>query len=104
MSNRVSGRLTDRIVNVRVQVRNLPSLKHFRTLRQGRNFGTSHARVEFDTRLEVEDVRMLGSTVELLGGLCLSALTLVIGFSIVGSIVAALRALSRGSATVSAKR
>jgi hypothetical protein len=37
---------------------------------------------------------MLESAVELLGGLCLSALTLLIGFSIVGSIVAALRAVS----------
>ena len=37
---------------------------------------------------------MLESAVELLGGLCLSALTLLIGFCIVGSIVAALRAVS----------
>jgi hypothetical protein len=47
---------------------------------------------------------MMESTVELLGGLCLSALTLLIGFCIVGSIVAALRAVSRGSGTVSARR
>jgi hypothetical protein len=47
---------------------------------------------------------MLESTVELLGGLCLSALTLLIGFCIVGSIVAALRAVGRGSGTVSARR
>jgi hypothetical protein len=47
---------------------------------------------------------MLESTVELLGGLCLSALTLLIGFCIVGSIVAALRAVSRASATVSMRR
>jgi hypothetical protein len=46
---------------------------------------------------------MLESTVEL-GGLCLSALTLLVGFCIVGSIVAALRALSRASATVSTRR
>jgi hypothetical protein len=46
---------------------------------------------------------MLESTVESLGGLCLSALTLLIGFCIVGSIVAALRAVSRASATVSTK-
>ena len=50
------------------------------------------------------DVHMMESTVELLGGLCLSALTLLIGFCIVGSIVAALRAVSRGSGTVSARR
>ena len=47
---------------------------------------------------------MLESTVDLLGGLCLSALTLLIGSCIVGSIVAALRAVSRGSGTVSARR
>jgi len=47
---------------------------------------------------------MLESTVELLGGLCLSALTLLIGFCIVGSIVAAIRAVTRASATVSTKR
>ena len=38
---------------------------------------------------------MLKSTVELLGGLFLSSLTLVICSCIVGSIVAALRAVSR---------
>ena len=38
---------------------------------------------------------MLEGTVELLGGLYLSALTLLIGFCIVGSIVAALRAVNR---------
>ena len=47
---------------------------------------------------------MLESTVELLGGLGLIALTLLIGLCIVGSIVAALRAVSRASASVSAKR
>ncbi len=47
---------------------------------------------------------MLETTVELLGGLCLSALTVLIGFCIVGSIVAALEAVSRGSATVSTRR
>jgi hypothetical protein len=40
---------------------------------------------------------MLESVVELLGGLLLSALTLLIGSFIVGSIVAALRAVSRES-------
>ena len=46
---------------------------------------------------------MLESTVELLGGLGLSALPLLICFCIVGSIVAALRAVSGASATVSTK-
>jgi hypothetical protein len=45
---------------------------------------------------------MLGSTVELLSGLCLSLLTLLVGSCIVGSIVTALRAL-RGSGTLSAR-
>jgi hypothetical protein len=40
---------------------------------------------------------MLESVVELLGGLLLSALGLLIGSCIVGSIVAALRAVSGGS-------
>jgi hypothetical protein len=47
---------------------------------------------------------MLESTVELLGGLFVSALLLLIVFCIVGSTVAALRAVRRGSATVSRKR
>jgi hypothetical protein len=47
---------------------------------------------------------MLESTVELLGGLSLSALILVICSCIVGSIVAALRAVSRGSRTVSTRK
>jgi hypothetical protein len=47
---------------------------------------------------------MLEGTVELLGGLCLIALLLLISFCIGGSIIAALRALSRGSATVSQVR
>jgi hypothetical protein len=47
---------------------------------------------------------MLESTVELLGGLFVSTLLLLIVFCIVGSTVAALRAVSRGSATVSRKR
>jgi len=47
---------------------------------------------------------MLESTVELLGGLFLIALPLLITFCIFGSIVAALRAVSRGSATVSTRR
>ncbi len=46
---------------------------------------------------------MLESTVELLGGLCLSALPLLISFCIVGSIVAALRAVSRASAIANTK-
>ena len=46
---------------------------------------------------------MLETTVELLSNLFLVALTLVIGASIVGSIVAALRAVSRGSATATPK-
>ena len=47
---------------------------------------------------------MLESTVELLGGLFLSALTFVIGSCIVGSIVAALLAVSRGSVTANARK
>ncbi len=47
---------------------------------------------------------MLESVVELLGGLFLSALTLQIGSCIVGSIVAALRAVSRENATVNTRR
>ena len=46
---------------------------------------------------------MLESTVEMLGGLCLSALILLVGVCIVGSIAAALRAVSRASATISAR-
>jgi hypothetical protein len=41
---------------------------------------------------------MLESTVELLGGLLLSALILLVGACILGSIVAALRAVSREGA------
>ena len=44
------------------------------------------------------------STIELLGDLLLSALALLIGSCVVGSIVAALRAVSRGSATVNTRR
>jgi hypothetical protein len=47
---------------------------------------------------------MLESTVGLLGGLCLSALTLLISFCIFGSIVAALRAVNQGSAAAIAGR
>jgi len=47
---------------------------------------------------------MLESAVDLLGGLFLSGLTLLIVSCIVGSIFAALRAVSRRSATVTAKR
>jgi hypothetical protein len=42
---------------------------------------------------------MLTSTVELLCGLLLSAVTLIIGSCTVGSIVAALRAINHGSDT-----
>jgi hypothetical protein len=42
---------------------------------------------------------MLARTVELLGGLFSEGVLLLLGFSIVGSIVAALLAVSRGSAT-----
>jgi len=40
---------------------------------------------------------MLTSTIELLASLCLEAVILLIGFCIVGSIVAALRAISSGN-------
>ena len=43
------------------------------------------------------EIRMLTSTIELLAGLCLEAVILLIGFCIVGSIVAALRAISSGN-------
>jgi hypothetical protein len=43
---------------------------------------------------------MLESVAEFLGGLFFSTLTLLIGSCIVGSIVAALRAVSRGRAAV----
>jgi hypothetical protein len=55
------------------------------------------------TQLETGDLQML-SAVELLGDVLLSALTLLIGSCIVGSIVAALRAVSRGSATANMRR
>jgi hypothetical protein len=44
------------------------------------------------------------SAVELLGGLCLSAPVLLIGLCIVGSIIAALRAVSRGQPPVGKRR
>ena len=47
---------------------------------------------------------MLDSTVELLVGLCLIALPLMISFCMVGSIVAALRAVSRRRAALNIKR
>jgi hypothetical protein len=47
---------------------------------------------------------MLESAVELLADLFLIALTLTISFCIVGSIVAAIRAVGRGSVTVSTRR
>jgi hypothetical protein len=46
---------------------------------------------------------MMENTVELLCGLCFAALPLLISFCIVGAIVAALRAVSPGSASVSNK-
>jgi hypothetical protein len=46
---------------------------------------------------------MLKNTVELLCGLFLSALALLIGSCIIGSVVAALRAVSRGSTVVSTR-
>jgi hypothetical protein len=54
--------------------------------------------------LEIEVVQMLESIVELLGALSFCALTALIGTCILGSIVAALRAVSRGSATMSTKK
>ena len=47
---------------------------------------------------------MLAGTVELLGGLCLTALILLIGLCIVGSVVAALQPVTQANATVSTKR
>jgi hypothetical protein len=47
---------------------------------------------------------MLENIVELLGSLCFIVLPLLISFCIVGSIVAALRAVSRGSVSVSKRR
>ena len=47
---------------------------------------------------------MLDSTVELLVGLCLIALPLMISFCMAGSIVAALRAVSRRRAALNMKR
>ena len=46
------------------------------------------------------NVRMLKNTIELLCGLFLSAPALLIGSCIVGSVLAAIRALNRGSAIV----
>lgn len=47
---------------------------------------------------------MLESTVDLMSGLCLTALILLMSICIVGSIVAALRAVSQGSAMVSTRK
>jgi hypothetical protein len=47
---------------------------------------------------------MLESTVELLGSLCLSALTVLMSVCIVGSVVAALRAVSRGTLSTRKRR
>jgi hypothetical protein len=54
--------------------------------------------------LEIEVVRILESIVELLGALSFCALTALIATCILGSMVAALRAVSRGSAPLSAKK
>jgi hypothetical protein len=56
--------------------------------------------MDFENRTPGRDVRMLESTIALLGGLCLGALSLLMGACIAGSVVAALRAVSRGSAIV----
>jgi len=48
------------------------------------------------TPLETEDLRMVEGVVELMGILLLTALTLLIGSCIVGSIVVALRAVGGG--------
>gem|GEM_PF-2016890 len=48
-------------------------------------------------RQKRKDMRMLGSIVELLLGVLLSALILLVGFCILGSMFAALRAVSRRS-------
>jgi hypothetical protein len=48
-------------------------------------------------QIETEELRVLESIVELLGCLLSSALIFLIGSRIVGSIVAALRAVGRGS-------
>ena len=47
---------------------------------------------------------MLESAVDLLSDLCLSALMLLISFCIVGSTVAALRAVRRGKTIVSSSK
>ena len=58
----------------------------------------AHRKVLRTTTTERQrNVRMLENTVELVGGLCLIALPLLISFCIVGSIVAALRAVSSGA-------
>ena len=50
------------------------------------------------------EVHMLESAVDLLSDLCLSALMLLISFCIVGSTVAALRAVRPGRAIVSSRK
>lgn len=47
---------------------------------------------------------MLESAIALLGGICLSALSLLIAVCIVGSVVAALRAVRQRSAIVSTRK
>jgi hypothetical protein len=51
-----------------------------------------------------ERLRMVESIVDLVGCIFLSALALLVGSCIVGSIVAALRAVSRGNITVNARK
>jgi hypothetical protein len=56
-----------------------------------------HASCSPEPICEWRDVRMVESIVELFGGLFLSAMALLIGSWIVGSVVAALRAISPGN-------
>ena len=51
-----------------------------------------------------ERLRMVENIVDLVGCILLSALALLVGSCIVGSIVAALRAVSRGGVTVNARK
>ena len=51
-----------------------------------------------------ERLRMVENIVDLVGCIFLSALALLVGSCIVGSIVAALRAVSRGSITVNERK
>jgi|ERR1700678_1478491 hypothetical protein len=92
----VTERMTDCIVNLRVQVRNLRSLKHFRATTADATLAPHMPTSNANTiHRETKDAHMLESTVELVGGLCLSAVTLLIGVCIAGSVVAALLAVDR---------